>query len=77
MDHPIGVAHALAIASELKKSHPQRILDAGCMTLRLFQMEAYSAEMITTGPYIKRAAGKGIGFDLLLMKEPWAHLKIR
>ncbi|MGZ3803705.1 MAG: enolase C-terminal domain-like protein [Pseudobdellovibrionaceae bacterium] len=77
MDHPLGVAHALAIASELKKSHPQRVLDAGCMTLKLFQMEAYSAEMEISGPYVKRSPGKGVGFDLLLSKEPWAQLKIR
>lgn len=77
MDHPVGVMHALAIASELKKSHPQRVLDAGCMTLKLFQMTAYSAEVLSAGPYIKRPPGKGIGFDLLLAKEPWVQLKLR
>lgn len=77
MDHPLGVAHALVIASELKKTHPQRLLDAGCMTLKLFQMDAYAAEMVTSGPFIKRAGGNGVGFDSLLAKEPWAQLKIR
>jgi O-succinylbenzoate synthase len=77
MDHPVGVIHALAIASELKKAHPSRVLDAGCMTLKLFQMDAYSAEVVTSGPYLKRPAGRGIGFDSLLTKEPWAQVKIR
>jgi O-succinylbenzoate synthase len=77
MDHPVGVMHALAVACELKKAHPQRILDAGCLTTRLFQMDSYSAQVIPTGPYLKRAEGKGIGFDTLLSKEPWTQLKMR
>lgn len=77
MDHPVGVIHALAVASELKKAHPQRILDAGCMTIKLFQMDAYSAEVVISGPFLKRPAGRGIGFDALLTKEPWTQLKLR
>lgn len=77
MDHPVGVVHALAIASELKKAHPQRILDAGCMTLKLFQMDAYSAEVVSSGAFLKRPAGRGIGFDALLAKEPWSQVKLR
>lgn len=77
MDHPVGVMHALAIACELKKAHPQRILDAGCSTTRLFQMDAYSAEVVPSGPYLKRAEGKGIGFDTLLSREPWSQIKIQ
>lgn len=77
MDHPVGVVHALAIASDLKKAHPQRILDAGCMTLKLFQMDSYSAEVVASGPFLKRPAGKGIGFDTLLSREPWTQLKLR
>ena len=77
MDHPVGVMHALAIAGELKKAHPQRILDAGCLTTRLYQMDSYSAEVVPSGPYLKRAEGKGVGFDALLAKEPWTQLKIR
>ncbi|WP_413289991.1 enolase C-terminal domain-like protein [Bdellovibrio sp. HCB337] len=77
MDHPVGVIHALAIATELKKAHPQRILDTGCMTLRLFQMDLYAAEVISSGAFLKRPAGRGIGFDTLLAKEPWTQVKIR
>lgn len=77
MDHPLGVMHALAVAGELKKAHPQRILDAGCLTTRLFQMDTYSAEVVPSGPYLKRADGKGIGFDALLAREPWSQLKMR
>jgi O-succinylbenzoate synthase len=77
MDHPVGVMHALAIACELKKAHPQRILDAGCMTLKLFQMDLYSAEVVTSGAFIKRPSGKGIGFDALLEKETWSQIKLR
>lgn len=77
MDHPVGVIHALAIASDLKKAHPQRILDAGCMTIKLFQMDAYSAEVVVSGPYLKRPPGRGIGFDQFLAKEPWTQVKLR
>lgn len=77
MDHPVGVMHALAVANELKRVHPQRILDAGCLTTSLFQMEPYGAEAAPAGPYLKRATGLGIGFDQLLEKEPWAQVKLR
>lgn len=77
MDHPVGVIHALAIASELKKAHPQRVLDAGCMTLRLFQMDTYAAEVVSSGAFLKRPNGRGIGFDALLAKEPWSQVKLR
>jgi O-succinylbenzoate synthase len=77
MDHPLGVMHALAVAGELKKAHPHRILDAGCLTTRLFQMDPYSAAAVIQGPYLKRAEGKGIGFDTLLSREPWSLFKMR
>jgi O-succinylbenzoate synthase len=77
MDHPVGVMHSLSVACELKKTHPQRTLDAGCSTTRLYQMDTYAAEVVPTGPYLKRPAGKGIGFDIQLAKEPWSQIKIR
>ncbi len=77
MDHPVGVMHALAVACELKKGSPQRVLDAGCMTMQLFQMDSYSAKVTQAGPYLKRADAKGVGFSLLFLKEPWSQLKMR
>jgi O-succinylbenzoate synthase len=77
MDHPVGVMHALSVACELKKIYPQRMLDPGCLTMRLFQMDSYSAEVVVTGPYLKRTQGRGIGFDQLLAKESWTQIKIR
>lgn len=77
MDHPVGVIHALAIACEMKKTYPQRMLDAGCLTTRTFQMDTYSAEVVPTGPFLKRPPGLGIGFDNLFAKEKWAQTKMR
>lgn len=77
MDHPVGVMHALAVACELKKGNPQRVLDAGCLTMPLFQMDSYSAMVVQAGPYLKRADTRGVGFSLLFLREPWNQLKTR
>ncbi|MBO9667513.1 MAG: hypothetical protein J7501_11960 [Bdellovibrio sp.] len=74
MDHPVGVMHALAIAMECKQNHPSIMLDAGCLTHRCYQMDSFSAEMNTQGPFIAGVKGKGIGFDRLLGALPWQSL---
>lgn len=75
MDHPVGVVHALGVAMELKKKYGEMILDAGCFTHRLYQMDAFSAEMSNQGSYLLKVKGTGIGFDELLGALPWHQLK--
>lgn len=77
MDHAVGVAHAMTVAMELKKLHGDMILEAGCMTHRLYQMDVFSAEIDTKGPFIRRIRGTGVGFDDLLEALPWYHIKLR
>ncbi|UOE99909.1 o-succinylbenzoate synthase MenC [Bdellovibrio reynosensis] len=77
MDHPVGVVHAAAIASELKKKHGDIILEAGCLTHRLYQMDSFAAELSTQGPFLLKPKGTGIGFDRLLESLPWHQLKMR
>lgn len=77
MDHPVGVAHALSVAMELKKDYGEMILDAGCMTHRLFQMDAFAAEISTQGPYFLKIPGTGVGFDKLLEATSWHQIKIK
>lgn len=77
MDHPVGVAHALTVAMELKKQYGDMVLEAGCLTQRLYQMDAFSAELDTKGPFIRRVKGIGVGFDHLLENLPWYHIKLR
>lgn len=76
MDHPIGVAHATALAMEYKKLYPDLILEAGCLTHRLYQMEPFAAELNTQGPYLLKPAGTGVGFDKMLEALPWQSLQL-
>lgn len=71
MDHPVGVAHALCVALELKKKNELHVLEGGCMTLDQYQMNPFAAEMPTQGPYFMKFAGTGIGFDRLLERVDW------
>lgn len=76
MDHPVGSVHALGIAMELKRKWGDLMLDCGCLTHRLFQMNSFSAEMNIQGPYLKRFKGSGVGFDKLLETQPWQPLTL-
>lgn len=75
MDHPVGVIHAMGVAMELKKKYGEMILDAGCFTHRLYQMDPFAAEISTQGPFFLRNKGLGVGFDQLLEAMPWHQLK--
>lgn len=75
MDHPVGVAHAVGVAMELKKLHGDMILDAGCMTHRLYQMDLFATELFTQGPYFAKGRGYGVGFDNILKALKWYPVK--
>ncbi|WP_374029639.1 hypothetical protein [Bdellovibrio bacteriovorus] len=77
MDHPVGVAHAVGIAMELKEKYSDMILECGCLTHRLYQMDVFSAEISTQGPYLLKVKGTGVGFDKVLGGLPWHQLKMR
>lgn len=76
MDHPVGIVHALALAMELKKLHGDRVLEAGCLTNRLYKMDIFSAELSTQGPYLLKNKGIGVGFDRLLEALPWQSVRL-
>lgn len=71
MDHPVGVAHALCVALEMKKKNELHVLEGGCMTLDQYQMNPFAAEMPTQGPYFMKFSGTGIGFDRQLERVDW------
>lgn len=71
LDHPVGVAHALFQASELKKFYPNRLLDCGCLSLRTYKPNEFSSQIQTTGPFLKEIRGTGIGFDDLFSRIEW------
>jgi O-succinylbenzoate synthase len=75
MDHPVGVAHAIGVAMELKRLHGEMILDAGCMTHRLYQMDIFTTELFTQGPYFAKGRGYGVGFENALKVMPWHPLQ--
>ncbi|MFP5519104.1 MAG: hypothetical protein ACLGGX_04325 [Bdellovibrionia bacterium] len=74
MDHPVGVIHAVGVAMELQRDYPEVMLEAGCMTHALYQLDEYSAQIDCSGPYFKRVTGTGVGFDNLLAKAQWLNL---
>ena len=74
MDHPVGVVHSASVASELKKKHPSLILDSGCLTHRLYDVDIFSANLNSQGPYLLKLPGNGIGFDQLLENLPWQKI---
>ncbi|AFY00235.1 o-succinylbenzoate synthase MenC [Bdellovibrio bacteriovorus] len=77
MDHPVGVVHAVGVAMELKDKYGDMILESGCLTHRLYQMDSFAAELSTQGPYLLKNKGTGVGFDKLLKDLTWYQLKVR
>lgn len=76
MDHPVGIMHALGVAMELKKAHGKRMLDPGCLTHHLYQMDMFGASIPQQGPYLMRVEGTGVGFNGLLEKQAWYQIKL-
>lgn len=75
MDHPVGVAHALMVASEIKKVWPGRVVECGCLTHLLYWPNDFSKELVTQGPCLVQMGGTGIGFDALLAKQTWNPIR--
>ncbi len=74
MDHPLGVAHAALAASELKKHHPNTVLDCGLLTLDLYQKTDFHQQIKYSGPMFFSTIGTGVGFDGLLQRLNWKKI---
>lgn len=74
LDHPVGIAHALLCAGELKKFYPNQLLDCGCLSQRSYKANDFSTSMIVQGSYLVEIPGTGIGFDHLFDKTVWTAL---
>lgn len=75
LDHPVGVAHAMAVASEMKKVYPNILLDCGTFTHQEYQPDEFSAMLPQAGPNSGEAPGFGVGFDELLEKQKWTPVE--
>jgi O-succinylbenzoate synthase len=76
MDHPVGVAHAISVAADLKKDAPALLADSmACLTNKIYKMDDFSLRILSQGPFISTVAGSGIGFDDLFAKIEWNELK--
>lgn len=75
LDHPVGNAHACAIAAELKKFYPNALLDCGCLTMKAYRPNEFSTQIQAAGPYLKGIVGTGIGFNNLLEKIEWTPVQ--
>jgi O-succinylbenzoate synthase len=73
MDHPVGVAHALRVAMDLKARNI-KILECGLLTTSLYEANSFSPELKSDGPYLIPPSGTGIGFNHLLEELAWTDL---
>jgi O-succinylbenzoate synthase len=75
LDHPVGVAHALALAGELKKFYPNTLIDCGCLSLSAYRPDEFSTQIQTVGPFLREIRGTGIGFNDLLERVEWTPVR--
>lgn len=75
LDHPVGVAHALALAGELKKFYPNTLVDCGCLSHTAYKPNEFSTQIQTTGPFLREIRGTGVGFNDLLEKTLWTPVR--
>jgi o-succinylbenzoate synthase len=71
MDHPVGIAHAVRVAAEIKAKYPNQLLECGCLTHRVYKPNEFFTKMIIQGPYLTQISGTGVGFDNILEKLDW------
>jgi o-succinylbenzoate synthase len=76
MDHSLGVAHSAVVAMEIKRAHPNLLLECGCLSLRSYRPDEFSNKIVVQGPYIVRTSGYGVGFDELLKQASWVPLEM-
>jgi len=70
MDHPVGVAHALAEAQEyVRQDH-----DFGLMTLSMYENTPFHEHFCCEGPWLWMEPQKGIGFTDLLKRQNWVAI---
>lgn len=77
MGHPLGVMQCMQVAQDLQKSHPNYVLEPGCMTFDLYEPTEFNSLLNLQGPFVKKVGGWGIGFDFVLKGQKWNQLKIR
>lgn len=75
LDHPVGVCHAMLLASELKMSMPSRLADCGCLSFGSYRTNSFSSKITVMGPYMTETEGTGIGFDDLFQQIAWINLR--
>jgi len=72
MDHPVGVAHAAAVAMKLKFFIRERLVVCGLLPLAETNLEDWELEC--KGPHILFAHDEGIGFSEKLHQLNWELL---
>jgi O-succinylbenzoate synthase len=70
MDHPVGQLFAAWEAAQRRAT----VDLCGLLTHRLFEPNAFSESLTSTGPQLFPPSGTGLGWDALLMSLPWKRL---
>lgn len=74
LEHPVSVAHATLVASDLMTRFPNQVLDHDCLYQNFFAPHLLSGSLMTMGPYIVTSKGTGIGFDRNFAALKWSAL---
>ncbi len=70
MDHPLGQMFAAWEAAR----YPRAQREAGLLTHTLYEPDAFTEAVRSSGPELFPAEGTGLGFDALLEAVPWERL---
>jgi hypothetical protein len=74
LDHPVGQAFAALQAQHSVDRLGKQTRDYGLQSAHLFEANSYFSEMATNTAYFQAIPGTGIGFDEVLVREPWTEI---
>jgi hypothetical protein len=74
LDHPVGQAFAALQAQHSVDRLGKQTRDYGLQSAHLFEANSYFSEMATNTAYFQAIPGTGIGFDDVLVREPWTEI---
>lgn len=74
LDHPFGQVTAAYVAAKTEEKIPGRVEQCGLYSHCVYEPNAFSRFLATSGPMLKPPPGLGFGFDPLLKGIDWQEL---
>ena len=75
LEHPISIAHASLIASDIVTANTANTWDHDCLYHGFYAPNEFSGSIRSQGPYLLETDGAGIGFENHLPKMTWTALR--